>query len=659
MRKCSLKRKNNKKCVLNLARKINRMKKCSPKLKKTFCNEEVFIDEKVEEHEEYGKVFMDDERDEFFEEHEVVFIDEEDEKNPELEMISATVSRKRKCANTNFRCRDEEDDGDDDGCEEADSYESDNDEDYSKNPEYDDNDGDSDYYENSHDDGDVDSKHSDLFEEDDGIVGCMVDSINEWGYSKHSSSKVGGKKSGKEIKTFVNRVSKFLFWAMFVCGLKISHEPTVQFIQTLCGLLITKKYLCISDYCQHLEDDKGFKASTLLGHLDTFKHFFNWVCFYSDRKETYNGMMGPIGDVIAKCRFDARKTLRKENSSRPTMKKKVELRHLPSDGFETLLKLVNLEIECIKNLRNFKKAGMTKQLYDRVIACIMAAFYCRLPQGRPGAFACLELEHMESFRTKGYAVTQFFKTNQTFGYQPILIDTDIYSILKIYVENFRPRAARAVLSSRGSCISSKYLLLTYEGDQHKKIGDSVQKFFIPFNFHIRATTLRALVATEARLAKQGGIITEAEHEAITNINGHSSQVTIDYYLLSNRSAETNSGRQGFSRMLGIPVHEPGETALAWPASDIPTPIEWGENHPDKNKTGRARWTDDEINIIGESVHQWKRDHPHNNRYMAQCLEHIRNTPAHHKIFHERHTLNSDRLKAGFTAYEKKYGDNEM
>jgi hypothetical protein len=79
---------------------------------------------------------------------------------------------------------------------------------------------------------------------------------------------------------------------------------------------------------------------------------------------------------------------------------------------------------------------------------------------------------------------------------------------------------------------------------------------------------------------------------------------------------------------------------------------WGSLHPDGGKENlkRARWTDEEVNYIGEKIAKLEKTSPH--RLIARCLAIIKADPDAKAIFHENHVLDSGRLRSGYDAYQK-------
>lgn len=112
------------------------------------------------------------------------------------------------------------------------------------------------------------------------------------------------------------------------------------------------------------------------------------------------------------------------------------------------------------------------------------------------------------------------------------------SIIEIYVRHARPKVA--------CCGSGDYLFLNSRGQRFTQLGRCVIKFFHKETpLHITTTTLRSvtlgfsafsnltflrkLQQTETRDAVRKKLITEAEEEAMTLVQGHTSETVKMFY----------------------------------------------------------------------------------------------------------------------------------
>ncbi len=493
--------------------------------------------------------------------------------------------------------------------------------------------------------------------------------LDEWGYTAHGRSMLGGNKKDAEMKTFRNRIAKFFIWSCPVRG-----EIDNMAVQNWSSNLVTRNYISIAAYTKYLDEVRHFKPSTVAGHLDTFTNFFQFVCFYSDLSQLLSHSFDPIKNVIKKCRFSTNKALRKEKGEN-LITSKISNLQLPIDGLAGLLRMANEKLRWFETTAS--KLGpqdIDRDTYDFAVSTILVGHYCRNPQGRPQAFSHITLAQMKDFEKQGYAISPFLKTRAKFGVQTVLCDPQLLRANRIYVKKIRPIALQNARIA-GLDNAPKFLWLTFDGKQQTRIGRCVTNFFRTHeNLHVTVTQIRALTETTAHKALLEGIITPTQREAIMSVNGHSSKTTKDYYLMSNRKADTAHGRAGFNAMLGLvtperlyPDNEPDEdsddNSIAAAQSDDETSVfgddiqnVFGAEHPQgDNVECRAKWTSKEIAYVGKWVERKLASSPGINNIIAKCLAHIRETPSCHPLFHPRHVVDSTRLKNGIERYEKLKG----
>jgi hypothetical protein len=88
----------------------------------------------------------------------------------------------------------------------------------------------------------------------------------------------------------------------------------------------------------------------------------------------------------------------------------------------------------------------------------------------------------------------------------------------------------------------------------------------------------------------------------------------------------------------------------WKARDSLKVADWGSDHPAYGKmdTERANWTEKELGYIVTCCERIVRENPKwKKTVVAKCLKVIEKDPEAIKIFHKRHVLGSDRLRAGY------------
>lgn len=254
------------------------------------------------------------------------------------------------------------------------------------------------------------------------------------------------------------------------------------------------------------------------------------------------------------------------------------------------------------------------------------------------------------------ATTTKFKTNYKFGYQVVVINGCTLPILRAYLNHFRPHVAamnKTVLNAPDAP-----LWLKYNGEQDIYIGKQVTRFFKKeLDLHITTTNIRGVVETEGHKLHQSGQISDMEMTAIRNINGHSGQVSRDYYLKTSRLADADIARNVLitkdderdaavleSFIDGEPSVAPLLMLNEAPVQQHP----WGVDHPDINlpQSKRARWTTQELSYIRSWVKSANIECHKGSKNASRCLKAIRADIDCHNIFHPRHVTDSSRLRYG-------------
>lgn len=184
------------------------------------------------------------------------------------------------------------------------------------------------------------------------------------------------------------------------------------------------------------------------------------------------------------------------------------------------------------------------------------------------------------------------------------------------------------------------LFITSTGTPHTTLGQAMASFFAPNDLWITPTTVRKLVEMEAHTRYVNGNLTLAEKLAVEEINGHSSATVKDYYQYTNITDQLNLAVKAFD-------FEGLETDHVIPTPDAMTK-DWGTQHPHYGSIStRIEFSDAEKLYIVEALQSMGCDInqlPSNSTSLI--LKQIRADPDAIPIFHKRHILKSDRLRAG-------------
>ena len=235
----------------------------------------------------------------------------------------------------------------------------------------------------------------------------------------------------------------------------------------------------------------------------------------------------------------------------------------------------------------------------------------------------------------GYATANDFKNAMTFKLQAVIFGEKVKELFILYVTKLYK-----LVSKTQEPQYEDPLWLTYDGAAECNIGRLVSRFFEnELNIHITTTTIRSVVETTSAQQLENGSISVAQRAAVTAVNTHSSVIANDHYVRTELGRTVQLAKEAFAGGIAVPA-----------ASPLPPPLPevWGADHPDGPDVQRARWTAAEKQYL-KQVHAALLTAATKPRILSLCLRRIREDPCARAIFHVRHVMSTDRLKAGLTA----------
>jgi hypothetical protein len=286
-------------------------------------------------------------------------------------------------------------------------------------------------------------------------------------------------------------------------------------------------------------------------------------------------------------------------------------------------------------------SNITAEAYSEFMEVLFAAIWVLAPQGRPGGIASLKMKNIQEFTADGFALSSEFKTAATYVYQPVILAPATKRLLlEVYVPILRPMVEPV---RQGNANRDDPLFLLYSGKSGILPGRLVQAFFRrTLDILLTITAIRGMIETEAEERLSRGEITQAERNSILDVNGHSGTVANEFYV---RNEARNVAMQA-SGAFGLSGLVPSMGPVA------PMEVEqWGLDHPDRAITSdrRARWTTEErdyLHAVIDAITS-ERGGAHHPRLMAACLRRIKEDKSTRRIFHKRHIMSTDRLRAGY------------
>jgi hypothetical protein len=329
---------------------------------------------------------------------------------------------------------------------------------------------------------------------------------------------------------------------------------------------------------------------------------------------------------------------------------------------------------------------------------VVSSIYAFCPNGRISALATLTEDQFDELDSPAFIMSTSFKTYEKFGMQPVIFDHPVVlKLLQAYKVKFRPR----------NCGGPKSPLFITRNGKLYNISRGVTRFFkAELGIHINTTTIRSLVETTMHKALMQGVITPEERAAVMNINGHSSQVTKEYYIRNEREADVANGCSAFKKCADLEsshsqsLFTPDAGAERWTGSSssasrfIDTTesnnigieydfiecdtmnnsalsfeeefgltvedfsslqaLDYGAKHPNQNKDAlRVAWSNEEIKIIGHWCDNALRTNPQwSSTIVARCLTFISSNDEARQYFHPHHVEDSSRLRHGYDCWLK-------
>ena len=444
--------------------------------------------------------------------------------------------------------------------------------------------------------------------------------------------------------------------------------------------VIKKQYRLLQGYTKHLAEDRQCKPSTIKNYILFIDKCTRWyVLFCPHAKGMKLSALTRMKDVSAVL---LRALARKEKVARAavSLAALVRDRRMPAGGLPELQSRIDAQIQWAENL-SMKRVN--KDEYEAFMELMYAALYVYSVQGRQSGVMDMKYKQAAELLARGYSNSSKFKTAAKWKYQPVTLSATTYLLLQVYVTRVRPQVWHEQPSGDDP------LWLTYDGSAERKLGLRVTRFFRKAaGLHITTTAIRSLVETAMHAGFRQGRITEQEMHSVQAINGHSSQVTADYYIQEDRAQNVAQARTAFERCVVQPEQASTHPEQQAPASVVPVlpaarpppqmtlsppgaavqPVHfnpwaqteplaaanWGSAHGSYGTDcKKAPWTVEEVRYVGN----WCDQHPpapngHSQNLVAMCLRHIRSDPVALTIFHEHHVLDNGRLRHGYRKYLK-------
>ena len=479
----------------------------------------------------------------------------------------------------------------------------------------------------------------DLFKNSDHIK-RIKECLAEIGYQAYLNDKVtGGNINANVINERLTSIAKLLSWSYCFVNHARFEESTASVINWTRKVFLQDAPI-FAEYQDYIRNVKKNSPLTVASNLYHFKNYMKWCFHFSQvfRKQIsrrgFDRLNIICDSIINGCKKVAKKTISKDHN----VDAMINALRFPPGGLKQLQEAIEEEIDWVNSFKATDKyfitSTMDESVYKKFIGLLIASIYCFAPQGRIAALESMEMKDADRLLSS-YVMSTVLKTQSKYGYQPVYLCPIAKNILEVYLNHMRP-----IVCKHRKAKPTDPLFITYAGAPHKLLGQAMASFFVPKDLWITPTTVRKLMEMEAHKRYVNGELSLAEKQAVEDVNGHSSATVKDYYQYTSMSDQLNLAVKAlnFSNL---------NEDYFIPA---PNPLlkDWGTEHPCYGSDSkRVEFSKEELRYIVRALQSLLTD---TNDLPINCtslvLKQIREDPDATPIFHKRHILKSDRLRAG-------------
>jgi hypothetical protein len=314
--------------------------------------------------------------------------------------------------------------------------------------------------------------HNQCFNHD--IQEKLVNAINEIGFKEYFTEEFNGGHSPHYVTTWSRRLSRFLNFSYHaIHNTYLEADMIVKWTKDIIRIHYKEVF---KKYVTHLRERLQLKPSTVLVELYDIKKYMDWFVYIRTESEgesavcTATDCLKPLEYVLMNICKSERKRLKKQNSECQDLETLVELGQLPEGGLEEIQQCLQNDLQWVKSwamdlmnndISNF--VGRTE--YNRYMQILYASFYAYSPQGRISGIESMKLKQGYEMLTQKVAFSKNFKTNSTFGFQPVTTSSVTRKLLHIYMTYLRPNCSKG---------SEQSLFLHHNGSPATRIGDKVR-----------------------------------------------------------------------------------------------------------------------------------------------------------------------------------------
>jgi len=267
--------------------------------------------------------------------------------------------------------------------------------------------------------------------------------------------------------------------------------------------------------------------------------------------------------------------------------------------------------------------------------------YLFAAQGRVGGIKNLMSAEIQDMLAKDFGFSNLFKTASTFGLQPVIIPIQVKDMFYLYIKLIRPR-----ILAMNNLTENEYVFISYRGEKFNSLDKIVSSWFRKNSFNVTTNVLRSLCDTQTHELVQNGRIPKSYEDSMLEINGHSGEMSKEYYRRSSFQTHIRNGNAVFNIIRNESM--PENSIFGNP--DLVRRVDYGREHPHHGKVDakRIKWTDAEIDYLVRLLN--RAEVKNSSKPFVLCLQIIKSDPNAQRIFHPHHISSHQRLRVGHQMY---------
>jgi hypothetical protein len=332
--------------------------------------------------------------------------------------------------------------------------------------------------------------------------------LERYGLKSHFTSAVGGKIAIKRINSISRRLAGCVHWIYNLCDppvdrLRGNHsqfneETFMRYVKCF----ILREYVLLSSYINYCEKNFNLKSSTAKGIVSNIYAGIKWFILFKNTSEyrinqfriygideTVKGLRKCLSKDMKKNRVDATLSKVTYDLKLPEGSSSLEQLQILQKHLQDQIPMVNRILSVF-----LKENILSRTDYILFMRILYSSLYVFTAQGRVGGVESLLYKDGVKLLSDNYALTDKFKTQATFGKQPIILGVVSKDIFSLYYNNLRPFIVSKNYIEEN--LSDAPMWLTYHGKEQKHIGLQMSNYFIQaLNLNITTNGLRSLVET--------------------------------------------------------------------------------------------------------------------------------------------------------------------